>query len=294
MPRSRELARASLSVAVTAGLLGALVWRLDREALARSLQGARWGWLAVAALLGPAQVALSAERWRVVSGALGAPLPRGVALREVALSVLLNQLLPGGLAGDALRAWRGRREWPGLGGAVRAVLADRWVGLAVHTALVVAGLLAWPALHGVAAPPGALPGALVLALALAALPLVPAGFPGLGALAVDLRRTGARAPAVAGLSAALSAAILLAFAATGVALGRPLGAATVTAVPLVLLATAVPLSVGGWGLREAGAALVLPRLGWTPEEAVALSAAYGLTALAGALPGALVPLARAR
>ena len=38
------------------------------------------------------------------------------------------------------------------------------------------------------------------------------------------------------------------------------------------------------------AAFVLPRLGMSPESAVALSACYGLSVLIGALPGALVPI----
>jgi hypothetical protein len=92
------------------------------------------------------------------------------------------------------------------------------------------------------------------------------------------------------ISAALTASFLGGFALCGHALGQPLGWATLTVVPVVLLAMIVPLSVGGWGLREATAMAVLPALGWTPEEALAVSTAYGLTALAGALPGALVPL----
>ena len=63
-----------------------------------------------------------------------------------------------------------------------------------------------------------------------------------------------------------------------------------TAIPLILLAMALPISVGGWGLREAAAAAVLPPLGWSAEAAVATSALYGLSALLGASPGALVLL----
>ena len=60
-----------------------------------------------------------------------------------------------------------------------------------------------------------------------------------------------------------------------------------------MLVMVVPLSVGGWGLREASATAVLAYLGWSPEAALALSAVYGLSVLIGSLPGALVLLRRA-
>ena len=55
-----------------------------------------------------------------------------------------------------------------------------------------------------------------------------------------------------------------------------------------MLVLILPISVGGWGLREVSATAVLGTLGWTAEQAVALSAAYGLVNLAGMSPAALV------
>jgi hypothetical protein len=54
----------------------------------------------------------------------------------------------------------------------------------------------------------------------------------------------------------------------------------------------VPVSVGGWGLREATAIALLPRLGWSDEAAVALAATYGVSALIGSLPGAFAWIRR--
>ena len=297
MTSERPLLRALASVAVTVGLLVWVGSRVDRSAVWGALEGGRWGWWLAAAALGPVQVGRAAARWRVACARLGLLLGGGVAVREVALSTLLNQLLPGGVAGDVVRAWRVRQPGHALAGPVRAVLVDRFVGLAVHVAVVALGLLAWRAVHGVSAPAGAVPTAVAVAAGLLAILAAPAGWPGLGSLAADLRRAlGAPGPAVAqvSLSVALTASFLLAFEACARALGHPLGVAALTAVPLVLLAMAIPASIGGWGWREATAALVLPRLGWSPEQAVALSAVYGLSVLVGALPGALVPLWRDR
>ncbi|MEQ1507245.1 MAG: UPF0104 family protein, partial [Myxococcota bacterium] len=103
---------------------------------------------------------------------------------------------------------------------------------------------------------------------------------------------GAPGPAVTqlALSATLTASFLIGFAACGRAIGAPLGWAGLTAIPLVLLAMAVPIGLGGWGLREATAAVILPRLGFSPEAAVALSASYGVSALLGAAPGVFARL----
>jgi uncharacterized membrane protein YbhN (UPF0104 family) len=288
MPRRADPARLIGSVVATGLLVAWVAWRVDLRLVWTDLASTDPRWLLAAAALGPLQAALAAERWRIASDRLGRPIARGRAVREVALSVLLNQLLPGGLAGDALRAWRAGPSRAEVLPAARAVVVDRWVGLAVHLALVAAGLLAWSA-----APAGA--GLVTIALigAMAAIALAPSTVRGLGPLSADLRAVLVHPPtagAVVGLSALSTGSFLLGFALCGHALGHPLGGALWTAIPLVLLAMAVPLGFGGFGLREATAAALLPRFGVPAESAVAISAAYGLSGLLGAMPGALVPL----
>jgi len=94
------------------------------------------------------------------------------------------------------------------------------------------------------------------------------------------------------VSSALLGAFLLGFTFCALAFDRPLGMAVFTTIPLVMLPMVIPFSVGGWGLREASAATVLALIGWPTAAALALSAAYGLSFLVGALPGALVLLYR--
>ena len=53
----------------------------------------------------------------------------------------------------------------------------------------------------------------------------------------------------------------------------------------MMLVMVIPLSVGGWGLREVSSAVVLSQLGWDATDAVALSAAFGFANLLGAIPG---------
>ncbi|HRM70851.1 MAG TPA: lysylphosphatidylglycerol synthase domain-containing protein, partial [Thauera phenylacetica] len=64
-------------------------------------------------------------------------------------------------------------------------------------------------------------------------------------------------------------------------------------VPWVLLAMAIPLSVAGWGVREAAAALVWQAAGLEAAEGVAASVSYGVVVLLSTLPGALALRPRA-
>lgn len=292
----RRAARIAGGVTVSAGLLAWALSRVDRGDVLAILAGADLRWLALTAVLVPVQVALAATRWRVASRQLGLPLSGREAVSEYALSTLLNQLLPGGIGGDAVRVWRQRHPELGLGPAVRAALLDRGTGqaaLVILAAVVVAG---WSTLHGGRPPPtGAGPVVVGLLLGFVGVACVPEGVRVLGPLGRDVRR-GVLAPTVLPLHAVLSVALLgsflVGFAAVAQGLGLPVGTALLSAVPLMLLAMAVPVSWGGWGLREAVATVVLPVLGWTEAQALALSAVYGLCFLTGALPGAVVPLLR--
>jgi hypothetical protein len=50
----------------------------------------------------------------------------------------------------------------------------------------------------------------------------------------------------------------------------------------------VPISVGGWGLRELAVVSLLAGHGMPPERALLFSVCFGLVLAAGSLPGALV------
>ncbi len=299
----RPLLRAAQ--AAVAVLLLVLLWRTaDGPEAARALAAADPRWLLAGVALLVLHTVLAALRWRVTAAPLGIPLTRRGAIAEYLLAQLVNSTLPGGVLGDAGRAVRSRRS-AGLLTAASAVVIERAVGqialllvlaVAFITTLAAPGGLEWPA--GLA---GVVGGALIAAAALGVVGAVaarragPAAGSRLGRLAEGLRRSvGARGVAGAqlALSAGTTASILTAFACCAVAVGAPLPLAGVLAlVPLVLLAMLLPLSIGGWGVREGAAVAVLPLVGLAPEEALAASAAFGLMALVASLPGAAVLLA---
>lgn len=270
----------------------ALLWGMvDGPQVLARLAGADPAWMGAAVALLMAQTLLSALRWRLVAGRLGHPMALGWALREYFLAQTVNLALPGGVAGDALRAVRAGAV-AGLRQAGQAVIFERLAGQAalVAVTLVAAG---WLSLRG-----GALPLPLAAGFALLA------GACALAALVLALLR---RRPAVAGwitaarhavlardvlaaqagLSLASVAANVLSFAAAAAAVGLVLPADAIFAViPLVLFAMLVPLTVGGWGLREGAAVAILPLVGATPEAALAASALFGLLFLVSSLLGA--------
>ena len=259
---------------VSLGLVGVALASVDTRAVVDRLSALRPGWLLAAVALGPMQVALGGWRWARVARGLGIPLRTAPAIAEYGLSTGLNQVLPSGIAGDAVRVWR-QRHHHGLVQATHAAVVDRALGLASLLGVTALSLPLWPAGEG----------ALTRALAVVALAAVGAGgllSPAGRATRALLRRDGW---AQLGVSLALTASFVVGFGLSGLALGVPPGRWCLTGVPWLLLAMAVPLSFAGWGVREASAALVWPWLGRTPEEGVAVAAVYGLSVLLGALPG---------
>ena len=56
---------------------------------------------------------------------------------------------------------------------------------------------------------------------------------------------------------------------------------------LVVGVSLIPISVGGWGLRELAVVSFLSDHGVAPERALLFSVCFGLALIIGALPGAL-------
>lgn len=282
----------------------ALVLRLvDRGGIVPLLREAEVAPIVLAVLAVQVQILVSALRWRFTAGRLSQPMTIGRAVAEYYLATLLNQILPGAVAGDALRVLRQSQGSVGekrVRRAAQAVALERLSGQLVLLAAALAGVLFGPSVFGLDLPGGAI--AVVLAALLLATvvlatllaltkgrtaaflartrPVLEATFLQGGALLVQLAS-----------SFTVVGAYLAAFALAGAAVGAPLGpAAALLLVPLVLLSMLLPVSVGGWGVREGAAAAILPVAGLTPQAAVAASLAYGLASLVGALPGLLVIL----
>jgi len=270
--------RLSLRLALSLGLIAAVLWLVAPAEVARSMRAPHFGWLALAVSALAAQIGLSALRWRVTAGALGHDLPHGWAVREYGLSVAVNSFLPGGVLGDLARIARSRHL--GWNDAAGSVLIERLAGQIALGAAALGGVAVWLG-AGVAAL--AALGTMVAALVLARL------LPG----PVRLLFRAWAGPGVWRAQGTLTLAILAVnlagfwAAAAAVGIWLPPDAA-LALIPLTLMAMLVPLTVNGWGVREGMAAALWPAFGIAAPQAVAASLAFGLACMAAALVG-LIP-----
>jgi len=291
----------ALQALVAVALLVAL-WRVaDGPETGRLLRAARLELIALSIAALTAHTFLAAARWRRVARGLGITMRRRDAVGEYYLSQLVNAVVPGGVVGDASRAVRSRQP-AGLGAAGLAVVLERLagqyallivMGIAVATTVVVPGGVDWP---GAAIP--LLVALIAAALGLPALITGAALLPGrVGARARDLTAAIRAAVVDRGaltsvtlLSIGTTACILIAFASAAAAVGAPLSlAGALAVVPVVLLSMLIPITVGGWGVREGAAVALLPLAGVSASGALAASILFGLVALAATMPG-IVPL----
>ena len=255
--------------------------------------------------LGPVAVAVAvtalatvccALRWRLVASALGVRLSPGTAVAAVYRAQLLNATLPGGVLGDVDRAVGHGRINGAVSATVRSVVWERSLGQVVQLVLTVAVVLAIPSPMR----PWGLAIAAVAVIALGVLLLVSRTGSArvLRAAGDDLRSIVGTRRARIGIVLA-SAAAAAGHVAVFLVAARTAGvsATTGTMLPLaalVLLASAVPTNVAGWGPREGVAGWAFGVAGLGVGAGVTIAVVYGVMALVATLPGALVLLAGRR
>ena len=59
-------------------------------------------------------------------------------------------------------------------------------------------------------------------------------------------------------------------------------------MPLVVLIMTIPISIGGWGVRETAMVALFGLIGVSNEGALVLSVLIGLVGMVSALPGGLI------
>ena len=261
------------------------------------LQRTDWRWLLPAFAVVQLQIVLSAVRWKITAHRLGQDLTFRRAISEYYLATFANLSLPGGVSGDAARVYR-NRQTPTLSVAVHGVMLERLAGQVALLVTCLVGFVLWPVLMHGGAPAF---GSKVLLSTVAMIGLVAA----LAALLIRwaperiTRAVRNFGPAmrvawwsdkqwiVQGvLSLAVLATYLLVFLFSSYAVQAPLPvAALLTIVPLVLLSMMIPLSIGGWGIREAAAAVLWPFAALSAESGIATSVVYALVSMLGCLPG---------
>ncbi|PRZ13156.1 lysylphosphatidylglycerol synthase transmembrane domain-containing protein [Nesterenkonia sandarakina] len=274
--RGHTLLFAGLQVAITLGIFGFLASQWGMNPFMDAFRLLPIWILPAAAVLGGVGVLTQALRWRVIARHHRISIGVGPAVARCWQAAFLNGVLPGGLAGDALRAAddssdaKVEASGSALRRAFAAMAAERLMGTAV--AFVAAGLtlLVLAPLAGLAA----------LGVATAAVVVAWRWLKPLSRGDVIQ---------VVLLSATGWAAFAALFALTILAVTPEIPLAWAPGLAAVAIAgMSVPLGFGGWGPREAAAAWAFSLAGFAPHLGVTASISYGLLALASTLPGAVI------
>ena len=303
------MVKKSLGVALKVFVSGALIWYLlkdiDVDAAQVRLQDADPVLLLTSVLLLSLQWVIGGFRWRTVSRAIDAALSIREALRIFYIGMFFNQALPGGAGGDAVRIYLAFKRGLELRGAINGVMLER---ISTVVALVLLVDVTQPFLQARIASGAAdwvLSSAVLLTLGaiigLALIMVVDRFFNefhswrivrGLRYLSADTRRVflipgNAFRIIIWGLITHINLSLCVFVMA--MSLGLDVGLIDcLMLVPPVLLVTAIPISIGGWGIRETAMVTAFGLIGVPAEGALVLSILMGLVGLAISLPGGLV------
>ncbi|MFZ4760102.1 MAG: lysylphosphatidylglycerol synthase transmembrane domain-containing protein, partial [Burkholderiaceae bacterium] len=262
------------------------------------LAGSDPGWVVASVLLLAVANVVSAARWARIARGLGLRVADRAAVRLYFQGVALNTVLPGSMVGgDLWRAMGLQRAGQPLATCASSVLLDRIGGVcALGAVAALAGIGASVAGGLSMVAPAVLATYLAALAALGLLPVVP----GLGGVAARLGRIASLARPATLLAAVATAQSLLrrtaawsfgvqvlsiaAMFAAQRAVGGTLDPLVVAALcGGLFVAAALPLSIGGFGSREAAAAALFAAVGAASEQGVAASVIYGLGQLSQAL-----------
>jgi uncharacterized membrane protein YbhN (UPF0104 family) len=296
------------------GLLGKLAitllcfWYLARGAdfaeIVAASRGIHPGWAALAVLLVTLQLPLVGMRWACIIDRLqggNAPIPRPPVIAISSAGIFFSQVLPN-LVSESVRIWLLTRLGRSWRLALLSVVIDRGVGLGTLCGIGFIVLLFPSAL-------AALGGFRNTALALFGTALAGAGAALILARPVAtlldrhrLTRWPARllrashdvllgstaALRIVGLALLIHALTIGAVALLAQSLGLPLPVLD-AAVLFVLMVgvSAIPVSIGGWGLREVAVTTLLGAHGMPTGQALFFSICFGVLLIIATVPGAV-------
>ncbi|RXG93089.1 lysylphosphatidylglycerol synthase transmembrane domain-containing protein [Bradyrhizobium zhanjiangense] len=291
---------------VSAGIIVLIARDLDLSSLKADLLAVKLHMLALAMLLLFAQTFALCNRWILILRTMGVSLDWLAGWRILLASAWFNQVLPSG--GEAVRIWMLRRHGIQWSLTLSSIIADRFIGLLALGFLILAGMpFLISRIHDnvlLVAVVGIVAAAYFGAIALIMLNRLPARVT--AALPVRIVQFAmlleapllARAGRKALFGSAIVVHLLTVTACYALAIGLDAGLSVLDAfvlVPLVIMAAAVPLSIGGWGIREGAMVGALGLVGIAPDKALAISILFGLgNLMVGIIGGAVWLLAPER
>lgn len=305
MSPERTKARAwfAVRVVLTAAMLAVALSRLHPATLFPNHHPRGLWWILAAMALSLVAVLLSALRWQQMLHALELPAPMPTLLSHTLAGLFVSNFLPATVGGDVLRASRlaagnGHRKI-----SAASVVLEWLTGFLGLPLITLVALLLEPRLlrlgtasHlAIALSMGPL-AALAFFLAVAAHPAIgerlgARRWLGLAMTVhlglVRLRRHPALAASVMVAALAYQLSLVMVAWMAAQALGISIGwLAMMAFLPVVAIAQALPISIGGLGLREGSLVVLLGPLGVSASQAVALGLLLYATSIVVSLLGA--------
>jgi uncharacterized protein (TIRG00374 family) len=290
---------------------GALIWLVlrtqDLDGVVHRVLTVNGSAVVLSILSIPLMSILAALRWSVILATMGQRVGIRVTYPQGMIGLFFNQCLPFSM-GDFARMWFAYRAGISARIAINSVLLDRLVGA---LALLLMVTFTFPHFFALSPSPAAKLGtAFVLAAGYLGIVLLAVLDRFLGRfadsrigrtlvqLAVDLRRLfslrrEAAQTILCGIIVQFASAVMVYVLARGLDLAvNP--ADCLFVVPIANLIQTLPISIGGWGVREGVFVAAFGMVGLAAPSALALSALFGLVSALGSLPGGIFWLLQKR
>jgi hypothetical protein len=297
----RQILLSALKILISAALLYLALRKVDLTDLASRIDIASLGWIALAIAVTFLQIFIGALRWCEISADCNAPLTTRQATRFNVIGTFFNQTLPSSIGGDAVRLWLVARGGAGWRAATYSIFVDRAIGL-IALAIVIVASLPWS--YNLIRNPDGRSALLLVDFASLAAGL---GFLVLGRLPWRWLKTWwvthhfyacsvianrvifsrNHGPAIAVYSILVHVLTVVIAWCVVKSIDAPVMFGQVfQLVPPVMLITMLPISIAGWGVREATMGLAFGYAGLVTNEGVNVSLLFGAVYfIAGAIGG---------
>jgi uncharacterized membrane protein YbhN (UPF0104 family) len=299
----RRILLSTLKILISAALLYFSLRKINLADLASRINVLSLGWIGLAIAVTFLQIFVGVLRWREISAECGAPIETKQAMRFNVIGTFFNQTLPSAIGGDAVRLWLVARSGAGWRAATYSIFVDRAIGL-IALAIIIVASLPW-SYRLITDPNGrsalllidfaALAGGLgFLVLGILPWPWLKRwwGTHHLHACAVIANRmifSWDRGPKIAVLSVLVHLlAVVIAWCVVQSIAAPVLFGQIFQLVPPVMLITMLPISIAGWGVREATMGLAFGYAGLMANEGVNVSLLFGAVSFLVGIFGGLV------
>ncbi|MDP3705998.1 MAG: lysylphosphatidylglycerol synthase transmembrane domain-containing protein [Legionellaceae bacterium] len=301
--KQKRLARI-IQIVISVGMLVILFRHINIDKISILVRDARVNYLAIAFIVLVYQIMLAGYRWLSLIRLTGFFPPRWQCIGAFSASSFLNTTLPGGISGDIMRTWFTTRYRVPIKSATYTVISDRILNLTGHGLLAVIALTYnvlvieknLSTIYMVALIFGI---SLIVGFAILVfinplvtrfqikLPFILAPIAEISKIIGMIFQHPSQMSMVLGINMLVQFMQIIAITLIAYSINVPLSFQTaVIGVSIILLLSAVPITPGGWGVRENVMIIIFGQFQIAPEAALSISVLFGLGTILASIPTA--------